>query len=339
MNKKIYHLVSSKRYTGGAQVAYLWHKALLKKNLESYFIYEGNYKFEEKIKNEKNNIAYKGIFDKIKKIKNLSKDSILISHLSEDHWYSLFFKGKKIYVFHNLKSIRTDYLHRIIYNKNQKVIYAFNFNGISFFKNYKIFYPVYDLDLYKRGNQPNSFLNLCTIGKLEKERRHERFIYICKEIKNLNFPFKGFVIGKGSYLKDLIDLRDDLNLKDEIEFVGYHEDEELARILFKMDFVLWVSEGSQLSHRAIAEGIICGAVPCSFNMYGIDAWIEDGKTGLIINEDYKNSASKIVETFKDKERYLFLRENSYKNALKKVDIDNFVKEFLNFLYEDSPSIA
>lgn len=67
MNNKIFHIVSSKRYTGGAQVAYLWHKTLLNEGIESFFIYEGGYKLQEKLRNEKNTIPCFNLADKIKK--------------------------------------------------------------------------------------------------------------------------------------------------------------------------------------------------------------------------------------------------------------------------------
>jgi len=333
---KIYHLVSFDRLTGGAQVAYLWHKALLNEGIESYFFYKGGYKLQEKIKNEKNTIAYFNIFDKVLKILKIPKNSFVIAHLSEDHWLSFFLKKreKRIIVFHNKKTLRNDIFHKLIYKKKQKVIFAYNLKEKPNFNKYKVFLPVYDQKIFYQGNQPNEILNICTIGKLEKEREHHKFLFLCNEIKKLNFPFKGYVIGKGKYLQNLKKLKDDLNLK-EIEFLGYFEDEELAKILRKMDFLVWTSPGSQQSHRALLEGILCGAVACSFEMEGIEFWIENGKTGIIISKNLNSSAIEIIETFKDKEKYKKLRENSYKEALKKMNQENFSLEFLKFLYEDT----
>lgn len=340
MNKKIYHIVSSKRYTGGAQVAYLWHKALLEKGIESYFLYEGGFKLEEKIKNEKNTIPFYSFFDKVKKISKIQKNNFVIAHLSEDHWFSFFLRKRKerIFVFHNQKKIKKDILHKLIYKKNQKAIFAYNLKEKQNFFNYKFFPPVYDLKIFYQGNQPNDILNICTIGKLEKEREHLKFIFLCQEIKKLNIPFKGYIIGKGSFLEDLKKLKEGLNLK-EVEFLGYFEDEKLAETLRKMDFLVWLSPGSQSSHRALLEGILCGAVPCSFEMDGIDLWIEDGKSGIILSKDLTYSAKRIIDLFKNKKDYLNLRQNSYKKAIEKANPERFVEEFLKFLYENSSSSA
>lgn len=338
MNKRIYHIVSSKRYTGGAQVAYLWHKALLKEGIESYFIYEGGYKLEEKIKNERNTIPYYNLWDKIKKIKKIPENSKVLAHLSEDHWLSFLLtkKEERIIVFHNEKSIKGDFFHRLIYKNAKKVIFAFLYEKVNPFKDWKIFPPVYDLEIFKRGSQPNEILNICTISKMEKERKPEKFLFLCREIKNLNFPFKGYVIGQGSYLKNLKEISKDLNLNDNLQFPGYFEDEKLSEIIKNMDFLVWICPGSQGAHRAVLEGILCGAVPCSFEMEGIKWWIEDQKTGLILNENLKESAEKIIEIFKNKQNFINLRENSYKNALEIADRSKFLKEFLEFLYENNP---
>lgn len=339
MNKKIFHIVSSKRYTGGAQVAYLWHKALLNEGIESFYIYEGGYNLQEKLKNENNTIPYFNLTDKIKKIISIQRNSFILAHLSEDHWLSSFFgRGKeKVLIFHN--KFRKDLLHRLIYKKNIKAIFAYKPQEKPIFKNFKIFPPVYDLNLYYRGNQPSKNLNICTIGKIEKERCHHKFIFLCNELKKLNFKFNGYVIGKGSYLQKLKDLRDEFNLKKEIEFLGYFEDEELAQILRKMDMLVWTSPGSQLFHRAIVEGILCGAIPVSFEMEGIDFWIDDGKSGIILSDNLKESARKIIEVFEDKENYFKIRHCSFKETIKKVDTKKFVEDFLKFLYEDNSSFT
>lgn len=339
MNKKIFHIVSSKRYTGGAQVAYLWHKALLDGGIESFFVYKGGYKLQEKLKNEKNTIPYFNLIDKTMKILKFSKNSLVLAHLSEDHWLSSIFGGKKekVLVFHT--KFRKDLLHRLTYRKNIKAIFAYKPKEKPIFKNFKIFPPVYDLNLYFRGNQPSNMLNICTIGKIEKERGHHKFIFLCNELKKLNFKFNGYVIGKGSHLQKLKDLRDEFNLKKEIEFLGYFEDEELAKILRKMDILVWTSPGSQLSHRAIVEAILCGALPSSYEMEGIDFWIQDGKSGIILSDDLKESAEKIIEIFENKEKYTKIRDNSFKETIEKVDPKKFVESFIKFLYENNPSSA
>lgn len=338
LNKKIYHLVSFNRYTGGAQVAYLWHKALKKSGVESYFLYKGGYKLQEKLKNDVNAIPYFNIFDKILKIIKIPKDAFIISHLSEDHWLSFFLKkmNKRVLVFHNKKTFKKDFFHKLIYKKKQKVIFSYYLNEKPGFCKYKVFYPIYDLNIFYQGKQPDEILNICTIGKLEKEREHYKFLFLCNEIKKLNFPFKGFIIGQGSYMKNLKILKEELNLK-EIEFLGYFEDEKLAEVLRKMDFLVWTFPGSQQSHRALLEGILCGAIPCSFKMEGVELWIQNKKTGILISEDLNSSAKEIVETFKDKEKFKKMRQQSYKEALEKMNPEKFAKDFLEFLYEDTSS--
>lgn len=331
-------MVSSKRYTGAAQVAYQWHKALLKGGIESYFIYEGGYKLEKKIKEEKNTIPYYNLPDKIKKISRIPKKSILLAHLSADHWFSFFLRKKeeRVLVFHNENSLKNDFFHKIIYKNTKKAIFAYFLEKNPPFQNYKIFPPIYDLKIYKRGNQPGKIPNICTIGKIEKERKGEKFLFLCREIKDLNFPFKGFVIGHGADLERLKKISRELGIEENLNFMGYFEDEKLAEILKNMDFLIWVCPGSQGAHRAVVEGILCGAIPCSFQMKGINWWIEDFQTGLILPEDLKESAKKIIELFKEKEKYKKIRENSYKKVLEIVDEKKFVKEFIEFLYEDSP---
>lgn len=338
MNKRIYHLVSSKRYTGAAQVAYQWHKTLLKGGIESYFIYEGGYKLEKKIKEEKNTIPYYNFPDKIKKILRIPEKSKVLAHLSADHWFSFFLieKEERVLVFHNENSLKKDFFHKIIYKNTKKAIFAYLFNNNSLLKSYRVFPPVYSPEIYRRGNQPYEILNICSIGKIERERKQEKFLFLCREIKDLNFPFKGFVIGQGSDLERLKKISRELGLEENLNFTGYFEDEKLAEILKKMDFLIWVCPGSQGAHRAIVEGVLCGAIPCSFQMEGINWWIEDFQTGLILPENLKESAKKIIEIFKEKEKYKKIRENSYKKILEIVDEKKFVKEFIEFLYEDSP---
>ncbi len=340
MSKKIFHLVSANRYTGGAQVAYLWHKTLLEYGFESFFVYKGGYKLEEKIKGEKNTISYGNLIEKIKIIKKNRKNSIFLAHLSEDHWLTFLLSPKNTYlVFHNKNKIKEDFFHKIIYKKVNKSIFAFPSRENYNFKKYKFFPPTYDLKVFYPNKKNYEILKIGTIGKLEKERKHHKFLYLCSEIKKQNFPFSAIVIGRGSYLEELKKLSEYLKIQENVKFIGYYEDKELAEKLRELDMLIWCSEGSQGVHRALGEAQLCGVIPLSFQMEGVEIWIEEGKSGFILGDDYKEGALKIIEIYKDKEKMENLRNYGYLKAKEITSPENFINNFKNFIYEDFASTS
>ncbi len=140
-------------------------------------------------------------------------------------------------------------------------------------------------------------------------------------------------------MEELKKLSEYLKIKENVKFIGYYEDKELAEKLRELDMLIWCSEGSQGVHRALGEAQLCGVIPLSFQMEGVEIWIEEGKSGFILGDDYKEGALKIIEIYKDKEKMENLRNYGYLKAKEITSPENFINNFKNFIYEDFASTS
>lgn len=315
MNRRIVHLVSGKRYTGGAAVALSWHEALLGAGLDSVFAYQGGYHLEKRLQSEPFCVSYPATYRLPFFLREICRESVVLAHLPNDYWLTALFCGSavaKVFAFHRPGAVRNDPLHRRIYAGIDGCIPAFP--GMRLPAGpvaLPWIPPAVDTRIFTPGSQPGSPPTLATIGKLTSDRKHERFLTLLHALDKLAIPFKGKIIGKGPHVSALRDLARNLNLSHIVEFSGYREDENLAEELRSVDILVWCSPGSQASHRAIPEAVLCGAVPAAFPMPGIEIWIRDAETGFLLPEDSTNAADILARALRHPEGIKQMRRAAY----------------------------
>ena len=149
---------------------------------------------------------------------------------------------------------------------NDKSIFVIE-NGISKnFEKIKISFEKYNL---------SKNLNICFTGRLVKEKGVQDLLYACS---NLKVDYKLFIIGEGSYRKDLEDLSKKLNLNS--EFLGFKSIKFIRNFLKKIDIFVNPSyaEGFPTS---VLEASISNCRVISTNVGGTKEIISNNKDGIL----------------------------------------------------------
>lgn len=167
------------------------------------------------------------------------------------------------------------------------------------------------------------------VGRLSKEKSHDKLIDIFKEIDDKRIILK--IIGKGELEKKIKTKIEENELENKIEIVGFVDNKD--KIYNSIDVLLLSSE-RECFPMVIIEAMSYGIPVIATNVGGVKEAIKNYKTGRVIEyfdkNEYKNAILEICEvsTFK---KYSI---NSQKRFEKYFDIDNMVKKTLK-LYEKS----
>lgn len=137
-------------------------------------------------------------------------------------------------------------------------------------------------------------INFITIGRLSKEKGHERLINVLSE---LNFPFHYTIIGSGNEKDSIFEMLDNKGLTKSITYISFTKNVETY--LAESDVFL---QGSFVEGfpNVLIESCVVGTPILAFNAPGgLDEIIEHGKNGYVANtkEDYLNYLNQINESF------------------------------------------
>ncbi|MFD2823590.1 glycosyltransferase [Lacinutrix iliipiscaria] len=143
----------------------------------------------------------------------------------------------------------------------------------------------------RKSNEP---LQIITVGRLSKEKGHERIIDV---LSQLDFPFHYYMIGDGIEKEKLLNKIDQKGLTKNVTHIEYTKDVE--SFLRKSDVFLQGSYSEGFPNSLI-ESCVVGTPIIAFKAPGgIDEIIENGKNGYIVDsiEDCINHLTQIYTDF------------------------------------------
>lgn len=154
------------------------------------------------------------------------------------------------------------------------------------------------------------------LARLDKVKDHETFLRAAKEVISKDKSVIFLVAGDGLDKDHLLSLRKDLNIEDNVYFLG-NEDKPYD-FLNAIDLNVLTSLSESFPYVIMEGGSLKKATIAS-NVGGIPKMIIDGETGYLFEKQkYKELASKILELKNDKLKSINFGENLYKRI-----IDNF----------------
>lgn len=204
---------------------------------------------------------------------------------------------------------------RVTKNKNH-VIY----NGIN----------LKEFDVLER-NVSNEVKTLIAVGRLTEVKDHKTLIYAYGHLKKLLFDNNIhipdlLIVGDGELRDELVNLTNELNLENNIKFLGIRKD--ISKLLHESDIYLMSSilEGLSISLiEALASGIAIVATDVGSN----SEIIECGKTGLLVPKQnpikMAEAIFSIIVSYEVRRKFF---ENS-KEASVKFDLQTSTKAHLN----------
>ena len=140
-------------------------------------------------------------------------------------------------------------------------------------------------------SRPMKFI---TIGRLSKEKGHERII---KVLAQLNFPFQYTIIGSGNEKDSIFEMLDNKNLTKNIKYISFTKNVETY--LAESDLFL---QGSYVEGfpNVLIESCVVGTPILAFNAPGgLDEIIEPGKNGYVADTeaDYLKYLNQLYNSF------------------------------------------
>lgn len=253
--------------------------------------------------------AYGLIPSKLKNIPSIISIQGIIGELYKTERTMFFYLQKKIELFTLKNNInfgfRTEWDKEYILNKNRLANLFYMPEAIN-----KIY--------FEQNWSLKNDLILTFVGAVVKRKGVEDIIYALNSIKRKYVNIKLQIIGSGlsSYLLKLQKLIKELDLEENIVFLGFKNPDEIAKILSKSKLFILPSY-SDNSPNSLCEAMAVGVPSVVYATGGIPSLI--GKDNGILVETGKKEqlADKIITLLSDDKKMIDLSSNAKKTALKR----------------------
>lgn len=207
--------------------------------------------------------------------------------------YSKFYKRKKYC--EKLKKRRYDALDGILFVSEDSMS-----EFISVFGKYPYMKVIYNIinskeikekanEIATRGDRPFTFI---AVGSLIPVKNIKRLINASKIVKDLGFSFNVTIVGAGPLESELKSLAKEKGLDEIIHFVGFVDN---PYPLIKNADAFVMSSISEALPTVLCEAMILGKPSIVTNCSGCRGLVENGKYGLMAEQDDSDYADKMVQ--------------------------------------------
>ncbi len=171
--------------------------------------------------------------------------------------------------------------------------------------NRKVFYVPFGIDLkkFKKNTYMEKDNSIC-IGIVKSLEHKYGIKYLIKAFARLKLEFHDItllIVGGGSLYNELVLLVKKLNIKNDVNFVGEIDNDDVTDYLHKMDIfvVPSISESETFGVSAVEASACCLPVIAS-NIGGLPEVVIDGETGLLVEpeniDDLFNKLKKMINS-------------------------------------------
>ncbi len=185
-----------------------------------------------------------------------------------------------------------------------------------------------NLDFFKFNDASNeTIINAIVTRALEPEYKHAVILKAFAILKKKNYSFKLTIIGDGTELKNLKLLAQELEIQNEVAFLGRVHNNEIPKFLQQSNFYLSmpITEGVSAS---LLEAMACGCFPIVSDLPGNRNWIVQKKNGILVpSENHTKLAEELEWAFNNsaftkksitENRILVEQNANYKINMKKI---------------------
>jgi glycosyltransferase involved in cell wall biosynthesis len=138
---------------------------------------------------------------------------------------------------------------------------------------------------------------IITVGRLSPEKNQQLVLRALAALRSRHKSVRLVVAGEGPDAQAMRALADDLDLGDAVRFLGYRSDAQ--RFVSASDLLVLPSEREKMP-LVLGEAMLAGVTVLSTPWTGVDAFIEDGKTGILAADwSVEAFASAIARTIED----------------------------------------
>ena len=179
----------------------------------------------------------------------------------------------------------------------------------------------------------NHYPILTTLARVEKRKGHKFILKAILEIKK-KFPDVLYLIaGKGPYLETIIKKTKEMDLNENVKFLGWITEPEKSLILKNSDlFVMTpitVGESVEGFGMAYIDASFHGVASVGSNSGGISDAIVDNETGVLCEEGNQTMiTTKIMNLLENEQLRKRMGKNGQERAMKTYSWEEKVKEYL-----------
>ncbi len=200
---------------------------------------------------------------------------------------------------------------------------------------FDIIYNGSDFDYYAKQNPTPRFrpqedcIILGNPSRLSEQKGIPHLLACCRELKDQKVPFKMLIAGIGELEKEMKDLCHQLDLDNEVIFLGFVD--KIWDFMASIDMVVFTSLWEGSSHTLVESMAYAKPIVC-FNRSTMPEMVKDGYNGFLINElDGKIMAQKVKELIQDKNKRELFSKNSLEMAKTKFDYNKNIQRFFEII--------
>ena len=191
-----------------------------------------------------------------------------------------------------------------------------------------------DVKKYRMFDRKRKEIKILYVGRLGIEKGVHILLHACHQLMLKKVKFILILVGGGPQEKEIINLAKNLDLMNNIEFVGSVNRFNLGEYYINAD-VLCVPSLSEPLGNVILEGMIAGCPVIGSNIDGIPFIIEDNVSGYLVPPGDPNKLSEVIgEIANDRKRSKIIAEAGRKMVKEKFvwrKINNYTYSKINEL--------
>ncbi|OIP22903.1 hypothetical protein AUJ93_02775 [bacterium CG2_30_33_46] len=190
------------------------------------------------------------------------------------------------------------------------------------------------IEIRAKLNLENKFL-ISSLSRLSPEKGQEYLLKAIKNLKDKGFNIYCLIMGKGPSKKSLVNLCNELNLAEQVNFLGFVSDKEKLAILSASDVFcfpsVWQMEGFGL---VSAEAMMMNTPVIASRVGGIPDVIRDKENGILVEpKNVEQLSDKIELIYRDIKLRIKLAEKGREYVEKIFNADRMVRETKKILEE------
>ena len=139
------------------------------------------------------------------------------------------------------------------------------------------------------------------VARIQKHRKFDMLLNAVEQVVKQIPSFKFLIVGRGTHMDSLA--RQPVKqrgLEKNVIFTGYRED-DYGEVLNLFDFKVFLTPGSDGACRAVREALACGKPVIAARKGILPELIEDGKTGILIEDRASELVRAMIKMAEDKE--------------------------------------
>ena len=201
-----------------------------------------------------------------------------------------------------------------------------------------VFKPGLETKFLEERHNTNGKYIMLTVGHLEKRKGHDNVIKAISRIREIIPDIVYIIVGRGPMEQDLIELVNDLDLNENVQFTGFVPYSELPYYYNLCDIFIMPSrnENDDIEGYGLVyvEANSCQKPTIGGNSGGVYDAIIDGQTGLLVNpNDIQDIANKIVYLKNNRNISTQLGIRGRKRVIKELNYEYMAKRFHNTIMQ------